>query len=343
MDRFSLDDITRNFDEYTRTFRGFSLLDDDRLVWLGTGLASALSCHACYTLGSSRLSAHLSQAYGQLSTKDKKDWNSRYSSTFHAVVITVLATYIICCTDAFDESPGNKRQAIPLMFRSTRLTQAALGTSLGYFIMDLYIVAVHYPEMGGPEMLLHHTAALLSVLASACYGQAHLYTLILLGTEVTTPFINMRWVLDRVGWRQTRAYIANGVCLFVTWFLGRVLMFVWFFWHIYQHRAQLKLLNWPPMILITTVPPLLYALNLFWFGKICNGLRKLLQSRKHKVPMDEKADRSEQQILASLIPTISSATANLIPQAKAVAAAAVSSPQRRGTSAKLQNGRKHAE
>ena len=29
-------------------------------------------------------------------------------------------------------------------------------------------------------------------------GQAHAYTLALLATECTTPFVNLRWVLDKV-------------------------------------------------------------------------------------------------------------------------------------------------
>ena len=52
--------------------------------------------------------------------------------------------------------------------------------------------------MGGPEMLTHHIAALAAVAASASIQQAHMYALIMLATESTTPFINARWMFDKL-------------------------------------------------------------------------------------------------------------------------------------------------
>lgn len=53
-------------------------------------------------------------------------------------------------------------------------------------------------QMGGPEMLTHHIAAFLSVALASYTGQAHLYTLLLLSTELTTPFVNARWIYDQM-------------------------------------------------------------------------------------------------------------------------------------------------
>ena len=47
-------------------------------------------------------------------------------------------------------------------------------------------------------MLAHHIAAFASVYTSLSLGQAHMYTLIMLATEVTTPFVNARWILDKL-------------------------------------------------------------------------------------------------------------------------------------------------
>ena len=38
---------------------------------------------------------------------------------------------------------------------------------LGYFATDLLLLVVHYPSFGGPEMAVHHVAALVSVAAAA--------------------------------------------------------------------------------------------------------------------------------------------------------------------------------
>ena len=47
-------------------------------------------------------------------------------------------------------------------------------------------------------MLIHHIAAFMSVALASFTGQAHLYTLLLLSTELTTPFVNARWVFDHM-------------------------------------------------------------------------------------------------------------------------------------------------
>lgn len=87
----------------------------------------------------------------------------------------------------------------------------------------------------------HHTAALASVAVSGLGDQGHIYTLALLATELTTPFINARWWLDVTGRRNDASYKLNGVAILVCWFFGRILLFVVFFYHVYQHAAQILL------------------------------------------------------------------------------------------------------
>lgn len=44
--------------------------------------------------------------------------------------------------------------------------------------------------------MVHHAVATLSLVGALASQQAHGYTLLLLATELTTPFINARWQLD---------------------------------------------------------------------------------------------------------------------------------------------------
>ena len=44
-------------------------------------------------------------------------------------------------------------------------------------------------------------------------GQAHAYTLALLATEFTTPFVNARFWLDKAGCKAHPVYAANGVAM----------------------------------------------------------------------------------------------------------------------------------
>lgn len=234
-----------------------------------------------------KLSPYFSNAstrtYSTLNARDKIDWDSRVSSTLHAMAISALAAYLILWSDTFaDKSSVSEPWKDAPLKRHTQISSAALGLSVGYFILDIALIVRHFPWMGGPEMLTHHIAAFLSVALASFTGQAHLYTLLLLSTELTTPFVNARWYFDQLGWRSAPIYTVNGVCLFATWLLARIVLFLWFFKHMWEHRSDISDLRTDVMVLILTVPPLLFVLNVFWFGKIVRGLVKLLKGQLAK-------------------------------------------------------------
>lgn len=77
-------------------------------------------------------------------------------------------------------------------------------------------------------------------------SQAHAYTLALLATECTTPFVNLRFLLDKGGWRQHPAYTANGMALLFSWILGRIVLFVFFFHHVWLHLGEFHLVSTCP-------------------------------------------------------------------------------------------------
>ena len=78
-------------------------------------------------------------------------------------------------------------------------------------------------------------------------------------------------------------YTLNGVCLAVSWLLVRILLFLWFFVHAWNHRAETAQLRGPAILLITIVPALLFGLNVFWFTKILRGVVKLLSGQLRQV------------------------------------------------------------
>ena len=75
----------------------------------------------------------------------------------------------------------------PFMLRTSPVTDAALGFSLGYFATDLMLLVLYYPSFGGPEMALHHLAALASVGAAAFQARAWLLLLLLVLCSAASP------------------------------------------------------------------------------------------------------------------------------------------------------------
>jgi hypothetical protein len=64
------------------------------------------------------------------------------------------------------------------VLRTSPLSTATLGFSLGYFATDLVLLVHYYPAFGGPEMALHHVAAIASVAAAAFQARQELAALL---------------------------------------------------------------------------------------------------------------------------------------------------------------------
>ncbi|KAE8675792.1 tetratricopeptide repeat protein 7A-like [Hibiscus syriacus] len=88
------------------------------------------------------------------------------------------------------------------------------------------------------EYVIHHFLSIAAVAYSVLTGEGQLYTFMVLISETTTPGINLRWYLDTAGMKRSRAYLINGVVIFVTWLVARVLLFMHLFYHVYLHYDQ---------------------------------------------------------------------------------------------------------
>ncbi|XP_060667658.1 uncharacterized protein LOC125418371 isoform X1 [Ziziphus jujuba] len=57
-------------------------------------------------------------------------------------------------------------------------------------------------------------------------------------SETTTPGFNLRWYLDTAGMKGSRAYVINGVVIFFSWLVARILLFMYLFYHVYLHYNE---------------------------------------------------------------------------------------------------------
>ncbi|MBA0741181.1 hypothetical protein Gogos_014351 [Gossypium gossypioides] len=115
--------------------------------------------------------------------------------------------------------------------------------SLGYFLSDLAMIIWFYPFLGGMEYVLHHLLSVAGIANPMLTGEGQVYTFMVLISESTTPGINLRWYLDTAGMKRSRAYLINGVVMFVAWLVARILLFMYLFYHIYLHYDQVKFLQ----------------------------------------------------------------------------------------------------
>ncbi|KAG0579031.1 hypothetical protein KC19_4G067200 [Ceratodon purpureus] len=158
------------------------------VLWFVSVLSGIVFCKLVYDV-SEGLSPVLFSSYNKLTKSEKVEWNNRTFSTAHAVVSSAIAFYLLYISDVFIESAPYG----PIMFRSSMISQIGLGFSCGYFIADMGIVIAFFPVLGGYEFIAHHLVSMLSLILAVHCAHAHLYLYIVLLSECTTPFINLRW------------------------------------------------------------------------------------------------------------------------------------------------------
>ncbi|CAN0876812.1 TLC domain-containing protein 4 [Linum grandiflorum] len=215
--------------------------------------------------------------YNKLTAKQKMEWNNRGFSTFHAIFAALLSLYLVLLSDLFKDDD----QDVMMIDKYSVLSNSVLGVSVGYFLTDLAMIVWCYPVLGGVEYLLHHGLSLFSIILAILSGNAQIYILMVLFTECTTPFVNLRWYLDVAGQKTSKLYIYNGVMLFLGWLVARILLFVYFFVHMYNHFDQVRTIFPLGFYTVVTVPPTMSMMNVVWFWKIAKGMVKTV-SRARK-------------------------------------------------------------
>ncbi|KAJ8758732.1 hypothetical protein K2173_000453 [Erythroxylum novogranatense] len=251
-----------------------SYLFADPFIPYTSFLGGVVACKVAYDL-TQLLSTFYIKSYGGLTKIQRVEWNNRGMSSTHAVYITAMSLYFVFFSDLFADQRHNGL----ITLQSSPLSIFGLGISVGYFFADLGMISWFYPSLGGLEFVVHHSLSAIAVSYSMFSGEGQLYTYMCLISEVTTPEINMRWFLDTAGMKKSIVYLINGVAIFLTWLVARIMLFIYIFYHIYLHYDQVVQMSPFGCIVVFLVPSALFILNLLWFGKIIKGLKKTLAKR----------------------------------------------------------------
>ncbi|KAG5146554.1 hypothetical protein JHK84_032097 [Glycine max] len=226
------------------------------IQWLGSVFTGIIFCVIVYRL-TAILSSLLFKGYDKLSSAQKIEWNNRGFSTFHALFASFMSFYLLVLSDIFNKDSHEEL----IINRSSTFSNLVLGISIGYFLADLAMILWHFPALGGLEYVLHHGLSMFSIIQSLLSGQGLIYILMVLFSESTTPFVNLRWHLDIAGLKSSKLYVWNGIALFFGWLVKEIFPLGFYS--------------------LLVVPPMLAMMNLFWFWKIAKGLVKTISKAKH--------------------------------------------------------------
>jgi len=201
------------------------------------------------------------KGWDALSSREHVGWQSRVVSLVHALIILPLAARCLHLpTLEADRAFGWDPRA-----------GTVFAVTSGYFVWDSIVCLVHFEGFG---FLVHACACLVIYLNGfrpflAYYGPRFLLW------ELSTPFLNIHWMLDKTQQTGSPLQLVNGLILMSTFFGARLVYGPIMSYHVYQTlfeaRDGLSVAIFAGYVCGNIT---LNGLNVFWFTKMIAALRK---------------------------------------------------------------------
>jgi len=186
---------------------------------------------ATFRLISPLLSTFLApRLYTSFSRRGRLNWDAHVTSQVQALLINGLALW------AMFADPLREVQDVPSAWRArlwgySGATGLAQAMAAGYFLWDATASALHMDVMGASA--LAHAAAALAITTLGFRPFANYYGLNFVLYELSTPFLNIHWFLDKLGYTGSTLQFANGMLLLLTFGASRLVWGSWQSWRIY--------------------------------------------------------------------------------------------------------------
>ncbi|MCJ1306462.1 hypothetical protein MMC25_000104 [Agyrium rufum] len=228
--------------------------------------------------------------YSKLSERTKLNWNVRVVSTIQACFINSAALYVIFADEERWTMGWHER-----VWGYTGATGMVQGFAAGYFLWDLMISSTQLDVHGLGSLM--HAASALTVSMMGFRPFVNYYGLNFILYELSTPFLNIHWFMDKFGMTGSRLQLVNGILLLIS-FAGCRLV-----WGTYQSvgmykdvwaaiqtpAADLPVPAWLAVAYLVA-NSVLNILNFYWFGRMIQTLRSRFDE-----PKDAREERKERE------------------------------------------------
>lgn len=229
------------------------------------------------------------QHYSKLPRKKRLNWDAHVVSMVQSCLINTVALWVIWTDDERRQMDWEER-----VWGYTGACAMVQALAAGYFVWDLVVTSFNF-DVFGIGTLAHAIAALL-VYSLGFRPLVNYYSSIFILWEISTPFLNVHWFMDKVNMTGTRAQLYNGILLLFTFFTSRLVFGTYQsyrvlsdFWRGVGSTPDIAVLgHLPSMAFVdeaTTVPlwaflsyffsnMTLNFLNFYWFFKMVSAVRK---------------------------------------------------------------------
>ncbi len=243
-----------------------------------TLLLSAIFYHSVFLI-SSVISPNISKCYRSLDKRTKVNWDIHSVSMCQCFIICILSLdAFVNDTDLYKDKIGGYSANIGDVY----------AMACGYFLWDA-LISSYYISWFGPGFVFHGFASLQIFLFSfrpflMWFGPAFL------AFELSTPFLNIHWYLDKLHMSGSYLQLINGILLLASFFAVRI-VWGWFmsyqvFSTLWMHRSDPRV-SWLMSSIYFFSNMSLNFLNLYWYTKMLDALRRRL-SQPQKMVTEKK-------------------------------------------------------
>ncbi|KAL8727857.1 MAG: hypothetical protein Q9181_005549 [Wetmoreana brouardii] len=221
------------------------------------------------------------KTYPNLSRKTKINWNVHFVSMVQSCFINTLALWVIYMDKERRQMDRRER-----VWGYTGAGGMVQGFAAGYFAWDL-LASAEDVDIHGWGALFHALSAL-TVSMMGFRPFVNYYGLNLILCELSTPFLNIHWWLDKVGMTGSTLQLVNGIALLATFGGSRLIWGTYQsysmykdIWRAIQNPGELPVPIWlAGAYLVSTLA--LSCLNFYWFGQMIQAVTKRFEKPKEE-------------------------------------------------------------
>ncbi|KAL8916093.1 MAG: hypothetical protein Q9172_006459 [Xanthocarpia lactea] len=213
------------------------------------------------------------KVYPQLSRKTKINWNVHFVSMVQSCFINTLALWVIYADKERMQMSWKER-----VWGYTGAGGMVQAFAAGYFAWDL-LVSLQDIDVHGWGALAHAASAL-TVSMMGFRPFVNYYGLNFILYELSTPFLNIHWWLDKVGMTGSTLQLVNGIALLTTFGGSRLIwgtyqnyMLYQDIWRAVQTPGELPVPSWLAIAYLVSTTAL-SGLNYYWFARMVQTVAK---------------------------------------------------------------------
>jgi hypothetical protein len=165
--------------------------------------------------------------YPYLSPRSRINWDAHVVSLAQSSLISILALWVLWADDELRQMDHAER-----VWGYTGAAGLIQALVTGYFVWDLAMAILHFTVFG-PGALAHAICAL-TVYVVGFRPFINYYSPIFILWELSTPFLNFHWFMDKIKLTGSKVQLYNGIALIGTFFCVRLV------WGTYQSSRVLQ-------------------------------------------------------------------------------------------------------